>query len=57
VSRMTPEQVQEFFNQNGYYPTKPSVPREVDIGLGVMKCKAVCSVQDELRDWLRRRCR
>jgi hypothetical protein len=30
---------------------------EIHKGLGVMKCKAVCSVQDELRDWLRRRCR
>ena len=25
-------------------------------GVGVMKCKAVCSVQDELRNWLARRC-
>jgi hypothetical protein len=58
-SCMAPEQVQEFSNQNGYYPTifVPRVPREAHKGLGVMKCRAVCSVQDELRNWLARRCR
>ncbi len=30
---------------------------EIHKGLGVMKCRAVCSVQDELRNWLARRCR
>jgi len=30
---------------------------EIHKGVGVMKCKAVCSVQDELRKWLARRCR
>lgn len=30
---------------------------EVHKGLGVMKCRAVYSVQDELRNWLARRCR
>lgn len=55
----TPEQGQEFFKRTGYYPTTfvPNVPRKVDIGLGVMKCRAVCLVQDELRNWLARRCR
>jgi hypothetical protein len=58
-SCMAPQQVQEFFNQNGYDPTifVPRVPREAHKGLGVMKCRAVCSVQDELRNWLARRCR
>jgi len=53
---MTPEQRQEFFNRNGYWPIKLAEPEAVEIGLGVMKCKAVCSVQDELRSWLARRC-
>jgi hypothetical protein len=30
---------------------------EIHKGLGVMKCRAVCSVQDQLRNWLSRRCR
>jgi hypothetical protein len=30
---------------------------EVHKGLGVMKCRAVWSVQDEIRAWLARRCR
>src|SRR6266852_2546169 len=29
---------------------------EVQEGLGVVKCQAVCSLQDELRGWLARRC-
>jgi hypothetical protein len=30
---------------------------EIHKGLGVMKCRAVWSVQDEIRAWLARRCR
>jgi hypothetical protein len=30
---------------------------EIHKGVGVMKCKAVFSLQDELRSWLARRCR
>lgn len=30
---------------------------EVHKGLGVIKCRAVCLVQDQLRNWLARRCR
>lgn len=29
-------------------------PDDCHLGLGVMKCRAVWSVQDDLRDWLRR---